>query len=203
MGRTAGRGGATVKLPRYVHGFVDRHGTASILLSSGRLQESALPGLPWSPDFMRAYQAALAGQPPAIGAAGVLPGSMRALAISYYSSPEYLAMKGSSQRVRRNIIEKFCREIDANGQPNGDKRAAFLHREHLVRFMAVRASKPESANGLRKALRALMQHAVAMNMRRDDPTQGIRPIAPASRRGFPHVGRGSRLHSSRLSTQSA
>ena len=41
-----------------------------------------------------------------------------------------------------------------------------------------------SPMGLRKALRALMQHAVAIRMREDDPTQGIRPIAAASRRGF-------------------
>jgi integrase len=93
-------------------------------------------------------------------------------------------MKAGSQRVRRNIIEKFCRETDANGQRNGDKRAALLHREHLIRFMAARAAKPESANGLRKALRALMQHAVAIKIRWDDPTQGVRPIRASSMRGF-------------------
>jgi hypothetical protein len=99
---------------------------------------------------------------------------MQALAISYYSSSaEYLAMKITSQRVRRNIIEKFFRETDASGQRNADKRAALLQREHIVRFMAARAVKPESANGLRKALRALMQHAVAIKLRVDDPTQGI------------------------------
>jgi integrase len=114
----------------------------------------------------------------------VLPGSIHALAISYYNSLEYLGMKTSSQRVRRNIIEKFCRETDAKGQRNGDKRAALLQREHIIRFMATRAGKPESANGLRKALRALMQHAIAIKMRHDDPTQGVRPIAAISRRGF-------------------
>jgi integrase len=168
----------------HVNGFIDRHGKARFYFRKAGFKKVALPGLPWSPDFMAAYQAALAGQPAAIGAARVLPGSVHALAISYYNSLEYLAMKPSSRRVRRNIIEKFCRETDANGQRNGDKRAALLRREHIVRFMGVRASKPESANGLRKALRALMQHAVAINMRRDDPTQGIRPIAAASKCGF-------------------
>lgn len=38
---------------------------------------------------------------------------MRALAVSYYGSPEYLKM--SSKSVRRNVIEKFLRETDANG----------------------------------------------------------------------------------------
>ena len=61
---------------------------------------------------------------------------------------------------------------------------SMLQREHIVRFMAARSAKPESANGLRKALRALMQHAVAMKVRADDPTQNVRPIAAASKRGF-------------------
>jgi hypothetical protein len=173
-----------VKLPRYVHGFVDRHGKPRYYFRRNGFKKAALPGLPWSADFMAAYQAAIAGQPAAIGAARVLPGSMHALAVSYYSSPEYLAMKANSRRVRRNIIERFCRELDANGQRNGDKRAVFLQREHIVRFMAARSAKPESANGLRKALRALMQHAVNIKMRADDPTQGVRPIAAASKHGF-------------------
>jgi hypothetical protein len=41
-------------------------------------------------------------------------------------------MKASSQRVRRNIIEKFFRETDANGQRNADKRAGLLQRERPV-----------------------------------------------------------------------
>jgi integrase len=173
-----------MKLPRYVNGFIDRHGKPRFYFRRAGFKKVALPGMPWCPDFMAIYQAALAGQPGAIGAARVLPGSMHALAISYYASPEYLAMKGNSQRVRRNIIEKFCRETDANGQCNGDKRPALLQREHIVRFMAARSAKPESANGLRKALRAMMQHAVAMKVRADDPTQNVRPIAAASKRGF-------------------
>jgi integrase len=173
-----------MKPPRYVNGFIDRHGKARYYFRRAGFKKVALPGLPWSPTFMAAYQNALAGQPSAISAARVLPGSIHALAISYYNSLEYLALKASSQRVRRNIIEKFCRETDAKGQRNGDKRAALLQREHIIRFMATRAGKPESANGLRKALRALMQHAIAIKMRRDDPTQGVRPIAAISRRGF-------------------
>lgn len=173
-----------MKLPRYVQGFVDRHGKARYYFRRAGFKSATLPGVPWSPGFMQAYEAAMAGQPPSIGASRVLPGSLHALAISYYSSPEYLAMKINSRAVRRNIIERFCREVDANGQRNGDKRAVLLQREHIVRFMAARADKPESANGLRKALRALLQHAVAIKLRADDPTQGIRPIAAKSKRGF-------------------
>jgi integrase len=174
-----------MKLPKHVHGFVDRHGHARYYFRRPGFKRSTLSGVPWSPDFMAAYERAAAGQREAIGTPKVLPGSMHALAISYYGSKEFLVdLKVNSQRVRRNIIEKFLRETDANGVRNGDKRAALLQREHVVRLMAARAAKPESANGLRKALRALMQHAVAIKLRADDPTQGVRAIAPASKRGF-------------------
>jgi integrase len=173
-----------MKLPRYIHGFIDRHGKARYYFRRPGFKKAALPGLPWSPEFMQAYETALAGQPSLVGAKRVLPGSMRALAGSYYQSVEYLKMKSRSQRVRRNIIEKFCQQTDAAGQPLGNKRAALLQRDHIIRFMAAKAAKPESANALRKALRALMQHAVAIKMRSDDPTQGVKQIAPRSKRGF-------------------
>jgi hypothetical protein len=94
-----------MKLPRYVHGYVDRHGKVRFYLRRRGFKKIALPGLPWSAEFMAAYQAALAGQPLSIGVSRVLPGSMHALTVSYYSSPEYLAMKSNSQQVRRNIID--------------------------------------------------------------------------------------------------
>ena len=173
-----------MKLPKYVHGFVDRHGKARFYFRRAGFKQVTLPGLPWSPAFMAAYQEVLAGQPTPVGADRVFPGSMHALAISYYGSSDYLRLKANSQRVRRNIIERFCREVDAHGQRHGDKRAALLSREHIVRFLAAKAAKPESANGLLKAIRALMQHAVAIKMRKDDPTQGVKPIPPLSKRGF-------------------
>jgi integrase len=173
-----------MKLPRYVHGFVDRHGKARYYFRRPGFKKAALPGVPWSPEFMQAYETAFAGQRSLIGATRVQSGSMRALAISYYQSVEYLRMKPRSQRVRRNIIEKFCQQTDATGQHLGDKRASLLQRDHVVRFMAAKAAKPESANALRKALRAMMQHAVATKMRSDDPTQGVKQIALRSKQGF-------------------
>jgi integrase len=165
-----------LKLPRYINAYVDRNGKPRFYYRRAGFKSVALPGLPWSPEFMQAYERAAAGQRPSIGAARVLPGSMHALAISYYGSPEFLAMKPSSRQVRRNIIERFCREMDANGLRNGDKRAALLQRDHIVRFMAARSAQPESANGLRKALRALMQHAIDIRLRNDDPTRDVKAI---------------------------
>jgi integrase len=49
---------------------------------------------------------------------------------------------------------------------------------------ALCADKPDSANGLRKVLRAMMAHAVAIGLRLDDPTQGVKAIKPKSKQGF-------------------
>jgi integrase len=165
-----------LKFPKYIKAYVDQNGKARYYFRRAGFKSVALPGLPYSPEFMRAYEDALADQPAAVGARRILQGSMHALAISYYSSLEYLGMKPSSQQVRRNIIERFCRETDANGRFNGDKQAATLQRDHIARFMAARAKQPESSNGLRKALRALMRHAVDIGLRADDPTRDVRAI---------------------------
>ena len=48
-----------------------------------------------------------------------------------------------------------------------------MQREHIVKLMAARAEKPDSANGLRKVLRAMMQHAIEINF---DPTTRHRAL---------------------------
>jgi hypothetical protein len=58
-----------------------------------------------------------------VGAGRVRPGTMRALALSYFASPEFRTLRQSTQRARRWIIERFC-------EAHGDKRAALLQREH-------------------------------------------------------------------------
>src|SRR5262249_28399016 len=128
-----------------------------------------LPGLPWSPEFMTSYATALAGQPLRIGSELVKPGSFRALAVSYFSSLAFTSMKASTQPVYRNAIDRLCSE-------HGDKSAATLQRQHIIKLMAAKAERPESANLLRKVLRAMMQHAVEIGLRTEDPTRGVRSI---------------------------
>jgi len=153
--------------PKFVQGFIDRHGRRRFYFRRPGFKRMPLPGLPWSPEFMAAYEEALAGQIMQIGGSRVRPGTMRALAISYYNSLGFRSLKPSSQAIYRRIIDRFCRE-------HGDKRAATLQREHIVKLMATR--KPGSANGLQKVLRVMMQHAIETGLRADDPTRDIKAI---------------------------
>jgi integrase len=165
------------RLPKYVHGFIDRHDKPRFYFRRVGLKNVPLPGLPWSPEFMAAYEVALGGQPLVIGVGRVKPGTIRALAVSYFNSLDFGSMKPSTQSVYRNIIDRLCVE-------HGDKRAATLQRQHIVKLMAARADKPESANGLRKTLRAMMKHAIEIELREDDPTREIKALRPKSKQGF-------------------
>jgi integrase len=162
--------------PKFVHAYIDRHGKPRFYFRRAGFKKVPLPGLPWSPEFMAAYEQALAGQPAQIGSARVKPGTIRALAVSYFQSVDFRSMKASTQGVYRNIIDRFCREKDKDDHGHGDKRAATLQREHIAKLMAARADKPDSANGLRKVLRAMMKHAVEIGLRADDPTRDVRAI---------------------------
>jgi integrase len=155
--------------PKFVHGFMDRHGKPRWYFRRAGFQRVPLPGLPWSPEFMAAYEAALADQPLPIGLGRARPGSMLALAISYFASPEFRTLKPSTQKAYRWTIDRICKD-------HGDKRAAELRRQHIVKLMAARAGQPGAANALRMALRVMMKHAIDIGLRADDPTREVRAV---------------------------
>ena len=155
--------------PQYVNGFIDRYGKARWYFRRAGFKRMTLPGLPWSPEFMTAYEAALADQPLPVGLSRARPGTMLAVAISYFASAEFRTLRLSTQRAYRWTIDRICRD-------HGDKRAAELRREHIVRLMAARAGQPAAANALRIALRVMMKHAIDIGLRADDPTREVRAI---------------------------
>jgi integrase len=174
-----------MKMPRYTQGFVDRHGNARFYFRRNGFKRVALPGLPWSPEFMAKYQEAMSEKPPTtqIGE-GVVPRSIRALAVQYYDSAAFKALKPITQGVYRNIIEKLCRETDMDGKPLGDKSSVMLRSSDVEKLMEMRADKPDSANGLRRVLREMMKVAKKLEWRNDDPTQGVKKIKPKKKGGF-------------------
>jgi integrase len=168
-----------------VKGYIDRHGHPRFYFRRTGFKAVALPGLPWSPQFMDAYQAAMAGQPPqVIVASKAKQGSFAALAASYFASTTYLALKPKTKGIYNNAIERLCKSTDKNGTAIGTLGAATLRREHVMALMAARAEKPDRANLLRRVLRALMQHAVEIGLRDNDPTRDVKAIKRKNADGF-------------------
>jgi integrase len=162
---------ATVKLA-YVQAFKDRHGRWRYYYRR-RGRRFTLPGRPGEEAFMRAYEAAAAAfeNPTPIRSLTPREGSFDSLIEAYYRSPTFQLLSPSTQATRRGIIERWRSK-------NGSKRVAHLERRHVVEFVGERmkASGPWAANNFLSILRSLMSFAVEGEWRKDDPTQGVKPI---------------------------
>jgi len=104
----------------YVHEYTDVRGGRRHYFRRRGFKKIALPGLPGSAEFMAAYQAALdRSQPIEIGASRTKPGSVNALIADYYGSEAFTkALSPASQRMRRNILERF-RAANGGNQVSG------------------------------------------------------------------------------------
>jgi integrase len=147
-------------LPKHCTYQADRYGNRRVRFRR-RGVSVYLTGIPWSEDFMRQYAAALEreeGNRAQVGAIKrTLPGSFSALCVSYYASPEFRGLKASTQRVRRNVLERFRAE-------HGHRALKDLQSGHIRSIIGTKANTPEAANNLLKVLRVVLHYAVSEAM---------------------------------------
>jgi integrase len=156
-----------MKLPKYVQAWVDRDGRARCYFRRRGYPLVRLPGLPWSPSFMAAYEAALAGPRTAIGAGRSKPGSVSAVVAEYFDSQQFFASKSpGTQRMRRGILERF------RLPPNGDRPFALLPPEWIERLLD--AKPPHAARSWLVTLRSLCAFALKRGLLRADPTANVK-----------------------------
>jgi len=164
-----------MKLPKYVQGWVDREGRAHHYFRRAGYPRTPLPGVPWSPSFMAAYEMALGTAPLAVGAKRNRPGSVASAVASYFGSTEFCDdLKPSTQAIRRVLLEKFRRE-------HGCKPIALLPRKFIDEML--RSMRPGARKNWLKALRGLIQYCVTEGLCKEDVTASIK-LAPSSSKGF-------------------
>src|SRR5215813_2309714 len=152
--------------PKYTHGYVDRHGKPRLYFRRAGFKQIALPGLPWSPEFMTAYEAALSGAVSiAIGASRTMPGTVDDAIARYFRSAVYQALAVTAQKVRRRCLERLRRQ-------HGDKRLKLLRPEHASAILA--KLSPAAQKNILGALRALIAFAITENLIESDPTAKIK-----------------------------
>jgi len=162
----------TKMLLKYVHEFKDRHGKTRRYVRRRGFKPIPLPGLPGSPEFMKAYSEAVDPKTaPRLeaGADRVKAGTVADLIARYYRSAGFLGLSQGGKTVYRGVLERFKAE-------HGDKRVAMLKREHVKDLLARKAATPAAANSLLKMLRLLMPLAIDAGMRPDDPTIGVKRL---------------------------
>jgi integrase len=159
---------------RFLQSFVDRR-TGSVYHYFRRpgYPRVRLPGLPGSRDFLEAYQAALEQPQTSIGAAKrSIPDSVSLAIARYYDSTRYFgSLSPGTRKNRRSILERF-RERHGN-RPIAQLPSKFIN-------LTLDRMTPHQARNWLKAIRHLMQFAIAAELCSVDPTQGIRITLPKS-----------------------
>ena len=156
------------RLPKYVQGWVDREGRPHHYLRRRGYPRVPLSGLPWSPSFMAAYEAAMSGRRTAIGVGRIKPGSVAAVVAEYFDSQQFFGSKSAgTQRMRRGILERFRAAY-------GERPFALLPAEWIEALLD--SKPPHAARSWLATLRSLCQFALKPPRRylRSDPTANIK-----------------------------
>jgi integrase len=156
-----------MKLPKYVQAWVDRRDDrAYYYLRRRGFPRVRLPGLPWSPRFMAAYEAAMSGPRTAIGTGRIKPGSVAAVVAEYFDSQQFFgSKKPSTRRWQRSILERFRAAY-------GDWPFALLVPEWIEAQLDLKT--PHAARSWLVTLRSLCRFALKRGHLRADPTRDIK-----------------------------
>jgi integrase len=158
-----------MKFPKYVHHWVDSEGRPHCYFRRRGYPLVRLLGLPWSPSFMAAYEAAMHGPRDAVGAGRSKPGSTAAVIAEYFDSQHFYGSKSAgTQRMRRGILDRF--RVQHGHLPFAQLPAEFI--EKLLDAMS-----PHAARSWLVTLRSLCQFAVKRGYLRTDPTRDIKLAA--------------------------
>jgi integrase len=165
---------------KFVHRYRDRHGRFRHYFRRTGFKSIRLPGLPGSPEFMAAYQTALAGATAPrieIGVGRTKPGSVAAAVAAYLGSIDFRGLAYATQRDRRRILERFRDDFGSNS-------FATLTRNIVERMLATKAATPHAAKSFLKTLRGMVAVALRVGLCESDPTVGIRVKVRATTQGF-------------------
>ncbi|MFC5390026.1 tyrosine-type recombinase/integrase [Brevundimonas bullata] len=149
--------------------MTDRHGKVRYRFRKKGFRSVYLPGLPGSPEFAEAYEAARSGGVLVIGERRLQAGTIHALAVAFYQSAEWMQFSTETQRSYRQRIEQIRKGY-------GDQQVRGLKPDHIMKMRDKRKDTPVSANNMVKTLHMLMGFAVLRNLRLDNPAASIKPL---------------------------
>lgn len=169
---------------KYVVEDRDRHGNIRLYFRRTSQPKIRLPGPKGSPEFFDAYNQALDGRfvpkrrDESARTTKHDQKSIRWLCIQYFKTADFKRLDPRTQRVRRAILERFCQN-----ENDGEKPYALLLPRHIRKRRDAKVDKPESANGMLKALRQLFKYAVENDLMAHNPAKEVSYFSSASQ-GF-------------------
>jgi hypothetical protein len=172
-------GRRSLKLPPGCKRYVDHTGVVRTYYRHTS-PPTALPGLPWSPEFMAAYEAAKArgdrAGPVMIGASRTMPGTVNAALVRYYVSDDFKNMTKDVRQQNRGYLEKWR-------ATRGDKKLRGWKHEHVQGFIGKLTTPHMQRNNLR-ALRHFAKWAKRERLLDVNPTVDIEKAKIVKTGGF-------------------
>ncbi|MBF9023525.1 tyrosine-type recombinase/integrase [Rhodobacterales bacterium FZCC0069] len=165
---------------RYVIEDRDRHGNVRIYLrkpGQGKIRLHAEPG---TQEFIQEYRDAFNGlirpksAKPLTNSAAT--NSFKWLCEQYFCSAEYMQLAPRTRHVRRLILEGICRQ-------HGAKPYDLMEPRHVRKIRDTKASAPEAANALVKALRQVFNFAIEYELANSNPARDV-PYLQSKGDGF-------------------
>lgn len=129
-----------------------------------------------TPEFWTEYDACERGTAvPAVepGAKRYRAGTIAHTVLLWYQTPEFQNAAPLTKKTYRNTLTRFC-------EVHGDKPVAALETRHIVALLGAMSDRKAAANKLLDRLRSLMDFAVLMRLRKDNPTLGVKPYRLAT-----------------------
>ena len=160
------------KPPKYVHWKMNRKGGKGFWYYERRgYQRVRLPGLPWTPEFMAAYERASKAKPDEIAAERTIPNSLGAVIVAYYSSAAWRVLSPATQKTYRGVIE-------ALREAHSSKPVAALKREHVKALIETKARNggPTAGNRLLSILSILLDLALDLGWIEANPARTVKKL---------------------------
>jgi integrase len=175
---------ARVRL-KHVTADQDRHGNVRYYFRKRGLKaKTRLPGLPGAEEFMRAYEALLAGNPlpapkgqkPLLGKADAT--SLRWLFQQYLACPEFKVLDKKTRSSRNGVLQTISQLPISEGHSSkiGDVPFAELTSKNIRRIRDRKAEFPQAANSWLKSLKVVFKWAVAAEHCEHDPAKDVPKI---------------------------
>ncbi|CDO34751.1 tyrosine-type recombinase/integrase [Novosphingobium sp. KN65.2] len=162
-------------LPPNVRAVADRHGKIRYRFRRAGWKSAYLPGKPGDADFHRAY-AEMIEKGPAAPIKAKSPRQPKAKSIDdlvarMKAGVKWQKKKAQTRHVQGRILERFTDRTDGKGRRYGERPVESVTVVWLDKIFAGMADTPAAANVLRKVLSGLMDYAIKLNWRSDNPVR--------------------------------
>lgn len=153
---------------KYVNAIKDRYGNVRFYFRRGG-KTYPLPNDETSREFIAEHQRLLGETDPVVLPRKVTPtqGSLNALALLYYASPDFRSITKGTQHNYRASLDRFLLE-------HGHRRVDQMKRSHVVAIIGAMSDSPGAANYFLKRLRKLFSFAVSIEWIAANPTTGVK-----------------------------